>query len=266
MGPRRRAVAGRQTVFKLFAMIWRGIKNSLFDRVSPELMAQEAKEEVRASTLTTVEHAQAAEVQAVRAERILAQLIAEREKTRLGVKRAVKAGNELQANLLAEQVAKLDQRINAAKQRVEQITGASRNARMIATQRVQQMALRQLEIDGFVADIHLAAVEKQMADEGRRLIGLMRESRNEAFDRLKSRAEDQSAEATAASRVNADILAGSAAMAEMEMRTTSDEAESVLAEVRAELGMPAKQAPKEEEKVEEEEGEDMIKAIMSESV
>lgn len=253
-------------MFKLFSMIWRGIKNSLFDRVSPELMAQEAKEEVRVSTLETVEHAQAAEVQAVRAERILAQLIAEREKARLGVKRALKAGNEMQANLLAEQVARLDQRITAAKQRVEQITGASRNARMIATQRVQQMALRQLEIDGYVADIHLAAVEQQMAEEGRRMIGLMRENRNEAFDRLKSRAENQSAEATAASRVNADILAGSAAQAEIEMRTTSDEAENVLAEVRAELGMPARAPAKVESPVEEDEGEDMIKSVMSESV
>jgi hypothetical protein len=254
-------------VFKFIAMMWRGIRNSLFDRVPPELMAQEAKEEVRVSTLETFEHAQAAEVQAVKAERVLAQLIAEREKARLGVKRALKAGNELQAKLFAEQTARLDARITAAKERVERITGASKNARMIATQRVQQMALRQLEIDGYVADIHLAAVERQMADEGKRMIGLLRENRTEAFDRLKSRAEDHTAEATAASRVVGDVLAGSAAQAELEMRTSSDEADQVLAEVRAELGMPAAETPKAiAETVEDEEGEDMIKSVMSEQV
>lgn len=255
-------------VFKLIAMIWRGIKNTLFDRVSPELMAEEAKEEVRQSTLETVEHAQAAEVQAVKAERLLAGLIAEREKARMAVKRAVKGGNELQANLFAEQVARLDQRIAAARERVERITSGSKNARMVATQRVQQMALRQLEIDGYVADVHLAAVEEQMADEGKRMIGLLRENRNEAYDRLKARAEDRSAEATAASRVTGDLLAGSAAQAELEMRTTSDDAEQVLAEVRAELGMAPRQveAATPPESIDEEEGTDMVKNVMSERV
>src|SRR5262249_7530106 len=83
---RARSAEGRGPVFKFFSMMWRGIKNALFDRVSPELMAQEAKEEVRTSTLETVENAQAAEVQAVKAERMLASLMAEREKARLGVK------------------------------------------------------------------------------------------------------------------------------------------------------------------------------------
>jgi hypothetical protein len=246
-------------------MMWRGIKNALFERVSPELMAEEAKEEVRVSTLETVEHAQAAEVQAVKAERMLAGLLAEREKTRMAVKRAVKAGNDMQANMFAEQVARLDQRIATAKERVERITAGGRNARMIATQRVQQMALRQLEIDGYVQDIHLAHVEQQMAEDGKLMIGLLRESRTEAFDQLQARAENRSAEATAAGRVVSDILAGSAAQAELEMRTTSDEAENVLAEVRAELGMAPKEvaAP---ETVQEEEGEDMIKNIMAEKV
>jgi phage shock protein A len=256
-------------VFKFFRMVWRGIKNALFERVSPELMAQEAKDEIRQSTLETVQHAQAAEVQAVKAERLLAQLMAEREKARIGVKRALKAGNELQANLFAEQVARLDQRIAAAKERVEHITAGSRNARLIATQRVQQMALRQLEIDGYVADIHLAAVEKQMAAEGQRMIGLLRDSRTEAYDRLRERAEQHTAEATAASRVTADILAGSAAQAELEMRTPSDEAEQILAEVRAELGMAqpqAKTALPAPDSIEEEEGEDMVKNILKESV
>ncbi|MFN8559836.1 MAG: hypothetical protein U0531_21630 [Dehalococcoidia bacterium] len=255
-------------MFKLFRMLWRGIKNALFERVSPELMAEEAKEEVRQSTLQTVEHAQAAEVQAVKAERMLAGLIAEREKLRLAVKRALKGGNEIQANLFAEQVARLDQRIATAKERVDRITAGGRNARMVATQRVQQMALRQLEIDGYVADIHLAAVEEQMADEGKRMIGLLRENRTEAFDRLKSRAENRSAEATAAGRVVDDILAGSAAQAELEMRTTSDDAEKVLAEVRAELGMAPAQAKAAAppQTVELEEGEDMVKNIMSEKV
>jgi outer membrane cobalamin receptor len=129
------------------------------------------------------------------------------------------------------------------------------------------MALRQLEIDGYVADIHLAAVEKQMADEGKRMIGLLRENRTEAFDRLKARAEDHTAEATAASRVVGDILAGSAAQAELEMRTTSDEADQVLAEVRAELGLPAAEVPKAvTQPVEKDEGEDMVKSILSEQV
>src|SRR5919204_6142029 len=103
----RRSGMRRDAVFKFISMMWRGIKNALFERVPPELMAEEAKEEVRTSTLETVEHAQAAEVQAVKAERVLAQLIAEREKARIGVKRALKAGNEVQANLFAEQVARL---------------------------------------------------------------------------------------------------------------------------------------------------------------
>ncbi len=255
-------------MFKLFAMIWRGIKNALFEQVSPELMAEEAKNEVRTSTLETVEHAQAAETQAVRAERMLAQLIAEREKARLAVKRALKANNEIQANLFAEQVARLDQRIATAKERVERIAGASKNARMIATQRVQQMALRQLEIDGYVADVHLAAVEKQMAEDGKRMIGLLRENRSEAYDRLKDRADRHTAESTAAGRVVEDILAGSAAQAEMEMRTASDEAENVLAEVRAELGMAPRQMETvaRPEDVDEEEGEDLIKSVMRESV
>ena len=255
-------------MFKLFRMIWRGIKNALFEQVSPELMAEEARGEVRESTLDTVEHAQAAEVQAVKAERLLAQFIAEREKARLGVKRALKAGNELQANLFAEQVARLDQRIAAAKERVERITAGSRNARMIATQRVQQMALRQLEIDGYVADVHLAAVEAQMADEGKRMIGLLRDNRTEAYDRLKDRAERRSAEATAAGRVVQDVLAGSAAQAELEMRTASDEADQVLAEVRAELGMAPRQieAVAPPESMDRDEGADAVKNIMREAV
>ena len=232
-------------MFKLFAMIWRGIKNALFEQVSPELMAEEAKNEVRTSTLETVEHAQAAETQAVRAERMLAQLIAEREKARLAVKRALKVNNEIQANLFAEQVARLDQRIATAKERVERIAGASKNARMIATQRVQQMA-----------------------EDGKRMIGLLRENRNEAFDRLKDRAERHTAESTAAGRVVEDILAGSAAQAEMEMRTASDEAENVLAEVRAELGIAPRQtataAPPDD--IDEDEGEDFVKNVMRETV
>lgn len=255
-------------MIKLIRMIWRGVKNSLFDRVSPELMAEEAKDEVRTSTLQTVEHAQAAEVQAVKAERMLAQLMAEREKSRIGVKRALKAGNDIQANLFAEQVARLDQRIAVAKERVDRITSGSKNARMIASQRVQQMALRQLEIDGYVADIHLSAVEEQMADEGKRMIGLLRENRSEALDRLKSRADNRTAEATAAGRVVDDILAGSAAQAELEMRTPSDEADQVLAEVRAEMGMAPVEAragvtPHPDD---EEEGAEMVRNVMRETV
>ncbi len=256
------------SVFKFISIIWRGIRNALFERVPPELMAQEAKEEVRSSTLETVEHAQAVEVQAVKAERMLAQLIAEREKARMAVKRALKMNNEIQANMFAEQVARLDQRISVAKERVERITSGSKDARMVATQRVQQMAIRQLEIDGYVADIHLAAIEEQMADEGKRMIGLLRESRNEAYDQLKSRADERTAEATAASRVTGDVLAGSAAQAELEMRTTSDDAEQVLAEVRAELGMAPRQIESAARPVEvdQDEAADMVKNVLQESV
>lgn len=257
-------------MFKFIGMIWRGIKNALFDRVPPELMAQEAKEEIRTSTLETVEHVQAAEVQAVKAERMLAQLMAEREKARIGVKRALKGNNELQANLFAEQVARLDQRIAVSKERVDRITAGSKNARSIATQRVQQMALRQLEIDGYVADIHLAHVEETMAEDGKRLLGLLRESKTESYDRLRERAGDRTAEATAANRVVGDLLSGSAAQAELEMRTTSDDAEQVLAEVRAEMGLatPAKSASAmpTPESIDMDEGEDMVKNIMQERV
>ncbi|MGI8552574.1 MAG: hypothetical protein ACR2PL_17565 [Dehalococcoidia bacterium] len=240
----------------------------MFHRVSPELMAEEAKEEVRVSTSGTVEHAQAAEVQAVKAERVLASLLAEREKVRLGVKQAVKGGNEQQATLLAEQVAKLDQRIASAKERVDRITSTSKSARMIAAQRVQQMALRQLEIDGYVADIHLAEVEKEMAEEGKRIIGLTRQHRTEALDQLKSRSENRSAEATAASRVTHDILAGTAAQAELEMSTPSDDAEKVLAEVRAELGMAPAQPKVAAAKasVGQQDGNEMVRNIMQETV
>lgn len=220
----------------IFGRMWRLIKGWLLIGVEkaedPEVILKEAQE----SMTRELEKAKEQAVQAIAARNQLRQTLGDMQNRAAGLeakaRAALKVGDEELARQLLVEKATYDQQIETLQAQVQQAEAASEAVKANIKKMEAHVRQRAAQRLALVAGWKQAKIQEQL---NRSLSGMNLDSQNEAYNRAEERVRELQSRADARIELAQNDLSGK--MAKLENIVASEQADSQLAALKAEMGM-----------------------------